>query len=110
MGENKILEYMFLREKPVRVLLGLKTSKEYVYATLLSKEADCTYSHAIKILNLFKKSGLVSFEKSGRIKKVRLTEEGWRIARDTEALLKTLAKIDENLGKEEKEPKKKRKK
>jgi predicted transcriptional regulator len=109
MPEEAVLQDMFVREKPVKVLLGLKTSKDFVYATLLSKEANCTYSHAIKILNLFKKANLVTFEKSGRIKKVRLTEDGRRIALDMEAAVKTLQKLEEGLVKEEKKPAKKKK-
>ena len=61
MPSERILEDLFLREKPSRILLGLKTAKGTVYATVLSKEANCTYSHTIKILNLFRKLGIVDF-------------------------------------------------
>ena len=109
MAKNNILEGLFLREKPARVLLGLKTSKDYVYATMLAKEADCTYSHTIKILNLFKKLNIVDFEKTGRIKKVSLTDDGWDIAHNLEAMLKKFLQIEEAIEKGEKRVTKKKK-
>ena len=75
MPQNRQLETLFLREKPAKILLGLKTAKDGKgYATVLSRETNCTYSHTIKILNLLKKHGLVTFEKSGRIKVLMKTK------------------------------------
>jgi predicted transcriptional regulator len=110
MNEKQILEDTFLREKPAKILLGLKTSKGIVYATLLSKEADCTYSHTIKILNIFRKAGLVDFDKKGRIKNVKLTSDGWDIAHNLEAMIKKFVHIEDNLNKPEKERTEKKKK
>lgn len=95
MANERVLEDLFLRDKPARILIGLKTAKGTVYATVLSKEADCTYSHTIKILNLFRKLGIVDFEKSGRIKKVVLTDDGWDIAHHLEALVKKFLSLEE---------------
>lgn len=97
-----ILEELFLREKPARILLGMKSKDNPVYATILSKEADCTYSHTIKILNIFKKLGIVEFEKSGRIKKVLLTDDGWDIAHNLEAMIKKFVQIESSQQEEQK--------
>jgi predicted transcriptional regulator len=91
--EKPISVDVFLREKPAKILLALKTREGSVYVTMLSKEADCTYSHVIKILNIFHDLGLVKFEKSGRIKKVNLTEEGWGVANKMDSVLKNLLKL-----------------
>ena len=92
------VDNLFLREKPAKVLLGLKTAKkDRVYATLLAKNADCTYSHTIKILNAFKALGIVRFDKTGRIKNVMLTEDGWDIAHNLEAVMKKFAQLEEKL-------------
>ena len=99
MNENRIVEDLFLREKPSKILMGLKGAKGSVYATILSKEADCTYSHTIKILNLFKKLGIVQFEKKGRIKRVTLTNDGWDIAHNLEAMAKKLLQLETSLSK-----------
>ncbi|NIO21861.1 MAG: hypothetical protein GTN76_14305 [Candidatus Aenigmarchaeota archaeon] len=101
-----ILEDLFLREKPARILLALKTSKIPVYATILSKEADCTYSHTIKILDVLQNMGLVVFDKKGRIKGVKLTDDGWDIAHNLEAMKKKLIQVE---GKQKKQARKEKK-
>ena len=88
-----LLEDLLLREKPAKILISLKTSKESIYATILSRETNCTYSHTIKILNILQDQGLVDFEKSGRIKRVKLTSDGWDIAHNLEALTKKFEQI-----------------
>src|SRR4030065_2479660 len=102
-SQNRILEALFLREKPARILMGLKTGKDKpVYATILAKESDCTYSHTIKILNAFKNLGIVKFDKQGRIKMVMLTDDGWDIAHNVEAMIKKFSQIEEAAGKDKK--------
>ncbi len=100
--KNRVLEDLFLRQKPAKIVLGLKTAKGPVYASILAKQADCTYSHTIKILNSFEQMGMVSFEKTGRIKEVKLTDSGWDIAHNLEAMTKKFIQIEDGLGKEEK--------
>ena len=103
--EKRIVEDLFLREKPVKIFTGLRSAKGSVYATILSKEADCTYSHTIKILNMFKKLGLVRFKKTGRIKQVMLTKEGADIAQNLETVIKKLDQVEDGFRAREKEKK-----
>jgi len=70
----------FFRKKPALILLALKKSVRARYGSLLAKEVDCTYSHAVKILQSLEKYGLVGFEKKGRIKLIKLTNQGQQIA------------------------------
>jgi predicted transcriptional regulator len=84
---------LFLRPKPVRMLVCLKSGPKY--ATIVAKEVDCTYSHTVKLLDLFRVLGLVDFEKKGRIKIVKLTEMGEDLARNMETILVKLAKLKE---------------
>jgi len=65
------------------------------YATILSKEVDVTYSHTVKLLDQFKLFGLVEFEKKGRIKIVRLTEDGQDLAHSFETAWSKLIKLKE---------------
>ena len=96
MAEKPQLEDLFLREKPAKIFLGLKTSKDQnIYTTILSKQADCTYSHTVKILNSLNKLGLVEFSKSGRIKTVKLTDDGWDVAHNLEAIMKKFNQLQE---------------
>jgi DNA-binding MarR family transcriptional regulator len=70
----------FFRKKPALILIALKKSVRARYGSLLAKEVDCTYSHAVKILQSLEKYGLVAFEKKGRIKLIKLTQKGQNVA------------------------------
>lgn len=89
--KEKLALRLFLRPKPVKLITSLR--EEPKYATILSKEIDCTYSHTVKLLNSFKKMGLVEFEKRGRIKIVKLTVAGEELAHAMEDVLTRLNKI-----------------
>jgi len=85
------LEEIFLRKKPVHLLVSLLGSKKYV--SVVAKEIDCTYSHVVKLLNELKKYGLIEFEKEGRVKYLTLTQEGTEVAKLFESLLRRFSKI-----------------
>ena len=82
---------LFLRIKPVKLLVSLREAPKY--ATILSKEIDCTYSHTVKLLENFKRLGLVDFEKKGRIKIVKLTSLGDDLSHAMEGVLMKLKKL-----------------
>lgn len=83
--EKEIFE-VFFRKKPAMMLVALRNSTKNRYGSILAKEVDCTYSHAVKILQEMQTANLVNFEKSGRIKNVRLTEQGHRVAEHIEKI------------------------
>ncbi|MHA1222815.1 MAG: winged helix DNA-binding protein [Candidatus Heimdallarchaeaceae archaeon] len=91
-AQKNIFENLFLRPKPVKMLTSLK-SEDIKYATQVSKVVDCTYSHTVKVLEMFRKLGLVVFEKKGRIKIVRLTDEGIDLAHDFEGIRRKFHKL-----------------
>ena len=62
------------------MLIALKKLSRARYGSILAKEVDCTYSHAVKILQTLEKLDLVTFEKQGRIKLIKLTKKGQEIA------------------------------
>jgi len=68
------------------MLVALRNGTKNRYGSVLAKEVDCTYSHAVKILQEMQNAKLVDFEKSGRIKTVKLTENGLRIAEHIEKI------------------------
>lgn len=90
--ENTLVK-LFLRIKPVKILISLKNGPKY--ATQISKEIDCTYSHTVKLLDDFKKMGMVNFKKQGRIKIIDLTEDGEDLTHSIEGVLMKLARINE---------------
>ena len=66
---NKDIFEVFFRRKPAMILVALKKNQRNRYGSVLAKEVDCTYSHAVKILQEMEKNRLVVFEKRGRIKR-----------------------------------------
>jgi len=78
--KKKDIFEVFFRRKPAMILVALKNSSKNRYGSVLAKEVDCTYSHAVKILQEMEKARLVTFEKQGRIKTIRLTDAGDKIA------------------------------
>ena len=77
---------VFFRKKPAMILVALRKSQRSKYGSVLAKEVDCTYSHAVKILQEMEKAKLVNFEKRGRIKTISLSESGNRIAEHIEKI------------------------
>ncbi|MFP4403519.1 MAG: hypothetical protein ACOC3X_00525 [Nanoarchaeota archaeon] len=78
--KNKKIFSVFFREKPTMILLGLNNSTSEVYASSLAKSIDCTYSHVVKILQEMENEDLVIFNKTGRLKLLKLTKKGREVA------------------------------
>jgi len=77
---------LFFRRKPAMMLLALKRMNKAKYGSVLAREVDCTYSHAVKILKILEEMNLVGFEKKGRIKINKLTKKGLQIAENIETI------------------------
>jgi len=90
MGSDKPLGY-FIHVKPTKILISLRSGPKYV--TMIAKEVDMTYSHTIKLLDIFNELGLVEFEERGRIKMVKLTDKGEEIARVFDVLVSKISKL-----------------
>ena len=80
MARKKDIFEVFFRRKPAMILVALRSNTKNRYGSILAKEVDCTYSHAVKILQEMEKAKLVSFQKHGRIKTISLTEKGNKVA------------------------------
>jgi predicted transcriptional regulator len=93
---RNVFDNLFLHSKPVKMLIALR-SDSVRYATQVSKTVDCTYSHTVKVLELFSRLGLVNFDKKGRIKLIKLTPDGEEIAHDFEGLRKKFSRISSNI-------------
>ena len=81
---------IFFRRKPALMLVSLKENTRMRYGSLLAKEVDCTYSHAVKILQTLEELKLVVFEKKGRIKVIQLTKKGREVADAIENIQKLI--------------------
>ncbi|MEM4641469.1 MAG: winged helix DNA-binding protein [Candidatus Pacearchaeota archaeon] len=84
---------IFFRKKPAMILIALRKSGRARYGSLLAKEVDCTYSHAVKILQNLEKYNLVAFEKKGRIKLIKLTNKGQQVAEAIQKIKNVFASL-----------------
>ncbi len=88
-----MLTSVFFKEKPARALAALVKKDREWYASMLSKEIDCTYPHLINTLATFEEAGLITTEEQGRINVIRLTEAGEDLAHDLEGVLRRLERL-----------------
>jgi len=86
MARKKDIFEVFFRKKPAMILVALRKNTKNRYGSVLAKEVDCTYSHAVKILQEMEKAKLVDFEKQGRIKVIKLTDNGDKVAEHIERI------------------------
>ena len=89
-----MLTSVFFKEKPARALAALAKKDREWYASMLSKEIDCTYPHLINTLNVFQEAGLITLENQGRINVIKLTDAGEDLAHDMEGLLRRMERLN----------------
>ena len=83
---------IFMREKPIELLLCLTNNLKENYPSMLAKDSKCTYSHTVHLLQKMQKQELVEFQKKGRLKLVNLTKKGEQVADILSNLNHVLAK------------------
>jgi len=77
--DSRVFNFIF-RDKPARALLAIFENQPNAYATGIAKDIDCTYPHIVKILAAFKEQKLIAVSESGRVKILKLTSKGQKIA------------------------------
>jgi predicted transcriptional regulator len=85
-ARNKKIFSVFFREKPAMMLVTLLNTQSEQYASSLAKTVDCTYSHIVKILNEMQKADLITFQKEGRLKVLKLTKKGEDVAKSIDGV------------------------
>ena len=89
-SRNKKIFGVFFREKPAMMLVNLLNAQQEQYASHLAKDVDCTYSHIVKILIEMQKADLVTFQKEGRLKILKLTKKGEEVAKAIDGIRSAL--------------------
>ncbi len=77
------MERLFLHEKAVDIIVKIYQAEkngENAYPLGISKEVGSPYSYISKVLGIFEENALIESEFEGRIRKVRLTEDGKKVA------------------------------
>jgi predicted transcriptional regulator len=79
---------LFLREKPVALLLCLKRQEVEWNLSMLVQESKMTYVYLMELIPKLKSAGIILEEKKGKRKFLKLTEKGLAIASLFEELKK----------------------
>jgi predicted transcriptional regulator len=72
-------EKLFLK-KAARILISLRDSSRRWFLSNLAKANNATFVYTSRIVEKLTKLGLVKSEKKGKVKEVKLTEDGQKIA------------------------------
>jgi predicted transcriptional regulator len=78
--EQKINSSILFKGKQLLIILALKDSSQNWYTSTLAKAAGATYVHTCNFINECIKLGIVTSEKHGKIKEIKLTEKGTKLA------------------------------
>jgi len=70
---------VFVRSKPCRMLVILKEDGAK-HISEIARESNATYVHTTKLVRELEKEGIVTIEKNGKKRMVKLTGEGTKIA------------------------------
>lgn len=78
------LERLFLHEKAVNILLKIyeyEMEGKNAYPLSISRDVHSPYSYISKVLGIFEKAALIESKFEGRIRIVKLTEDGKELAK-----------------------------
>ncbi|OFV67153.1 MAG: MarR family transcriptional regulator [Candidatus Syntrophoarchaeum caldarius] len=81
-----MVKRLFLQDKPAEILLTISEMK-HPYTSKVIKQVDTTFAHALKILSAMEELGILKSEKTGRIRMLKLTPYGEKLAKSMNALL-----------------------
>ncbi len=75
-----MMSNILLRQKHTRIILALKDTSQDWYMSTLAKASGTTYVHVCNFLAMCDAAGITTNEKHGKIKIIKLTEKGLRLA------------------------------
>ncbi len=85
--DNKLA--FLIRQKPLDILLELEKENES-YGQYLSWKTGCTYSHAVKIINILEGLSIIKSKKIGRKRLLKLTSKGEALCKHLNEVVKLI--------------------
>ncbi len=71
---------LIFKDKQLRIILALRDSSKDWNISDLAKATGTTYAHSCNFITACVKAGLVAGEKHGKIKVIRLSDKGKKVA------------------------------
>lgn len=84
------MENIIFKQKQARILLALSDKSQEWHLDSLAKAANSTYVHASRFITKCEELGLVSTERHGRIKALKLTEKGDDVTKNLSSIMEKL--------------------
>ncbi|MCW1294169.1 MAG: hypothetical protein OH316_00270 [Candidatus Parvarchaeota archaeon] len=79
-GEDKgQVQRLFLHSKPFLILKMIYFNDNHVYAAIISRKIDCSYSYIVKLLNKMSKLDIVKVSNDRHKKIIKLTDKGKKL-------------------------------
>lgn len=92
---------ILFKDKHIRILLALRDTTQSWYIASLAKASNTTYVHVCNFLNSCEDLGITGSEKHGKIKLIKLTEKGAKLA---ETIANAYSIVNSTEKEKEKEP------
>lgn len=83
-------EFCFLKKKPTSIMIVLKDESIEWYPSKIASYCGASYVYVTKFVDELKKMELVTIEKKGKNKRIKITEKGKTIAGFLEEITKRL--------------------
>jgi hypothetical protein len=74
------MENIILKQKQASILLALRDTGQNWYISSLAKATSTTYVHTCNFLVICERLGITTNERHGKLKLIKLTEKGLRLA------------------------------
>jgi len=87
------IQDIFLNEKPAKVLIKIRRTREDLCMSDIQKKIDTTYAHTVKVINNLENRGLLQTEENGRSKTVTLTDHGEELVQPLAEFMQTARKV-----------------
>lgn len=71
---------IIFKSKQLRIILALRDVNQSWFISTLAKASDTTYVHACNFITTCERMGIMTSERHGKVKQVKLTEKGLKIA------------------------------
>lgn len=94
------LKELFFNKKTVEILLSMLEDEKPRYPKVIAEEVGSIYPHVFNILKELEEAGIVESYKEGRIRFIRLTEEGKKITEKFKDIYSNLDTFQDMVSKE----------
>ncbi len=81
---------LFIKSKPCQILVLLRDTNQQWHAAKLASQSGASYIYTSSLLSKLEKENLITSERKGRAKFVKLTEKGVQLASLVDELVKKL--------------------